>query len=38
MDAMKYVTILIMFGMLAKGLWTLAGIAKVVWEHRDNKE
>ena len=37
MEAVKYITILIMFGMIAKALWTLAGIAKVVWQERDKE-
>lgn len=37
MEAMKYITIIIMFGMIAKALWTLAGVAKVVWKNRDQE-
>lgn len=37
MDALKYITIIIMFGMITKALWTLACIGKTVWQHRDKE-
>lgn len=37
MEAMKYITIIIMFGMIVKALWTLAGVANSVWKNRDKE-
>ena len=37
MDALKYITIIIMFGLIAKALWTLACIGKTVWQHLDKE-
>ena len=37
MDALKYIVIIIMFGMIAKALWTLACICKTVWKYRDKE-
>lgn len=38
MDAVKYLMVIIMVGMVAKALWSMALIGKSVWEHRDHKE
>ena len=35
MEALKYLSVIIMFGMIAKALWTMACIGKAVWEHRE---
>ena len=34
MEALKYIAIIIMLGMIAKALWTLAW---TVWQHRDKE-
>lgn len=35
MGPIQFLMIAIAFGMIAKALWTLAAIAKAVWEHRE---
>lgn len=37
MEAVKYITTILMFGMIAKALWTLACIGKTVWQERDKE-
>ncbi|ALK86955.1 hypothetical protein [Yersinia phage vB_YenP_AP10] len=37
MEAVKYITIILMFGMIAKALLTLACIGKTVWQERDKE-
>lgn len=37
MDALKYLTVIIMVGMVAKALWTLAAIGRQVVRDREPK-
>lgn len=38
MEALKFVLVAGMVGMIARALWMLAVIGKTVWEHRDPPE